>query len=166
MSVREHNSLLREDVEFKHGVWTYLAVLVGGIGFGTAFLYLFIVPARPDAPWGRLISLGLALWIYYTVFVAPLKLRVASEGIEARGVLARQFIPWNAINRFDVRDAYTFGGDNVSGVPLYNSIRLIITGTKSKIRFGFGPPWGRRYKEDLPLLLRIIEEKTGKKPEE
>ncbi len=144
--------------EFKVPLGTSIFALTSGIVFGSFFFYFFLFPVRTDFPWrelGRLLMLGLSLWIYYEVLFSSLKLKLTESGIETRSILSSQEINWEDIDEIEVMESYRHGG-----------LTLRISGRKSRIRFYLGSSGSRRCRRDMPIVLKLIKDRTGKVPEE
>lgn len=99
--------------------------------------------------------LGLSLWIYYDVLFSSLKLKLTESGIETTSLLSNREINWAEIEKVQVTENYRYGG-----------LTLRISGTNKKLRFYFGASGSRRSRRDLPIVLKLIKDRTGQVPEE
>ena len=144
--------------EFKVPLGTSIIALTSGIVFGSFFFYYFLFPVETDFPWrelSRLLMLGLSLWIYYDVLFSSLKLKLTESGIETMSLLSNREINWAEIEKVQVTENYRYGG-----------IALRISGRNKRLRFYFGSSGSRRCRRDLPIVLKLIKDRTGQVPEE
>ena len=144
--------------EFKVPLGTSIIALTSGIVFGSFFFYYFLFPVETDFPWrelSRLLMLGISLWIYYEVLFSSLKLKLTESGIETTSFLSNREINWAEIEKVQVTENYRYGG-----------IALRISGRNKRLRFYFGSSGSRRCRRDLPIVLKLIKDRTGQVPEE
>ncbi len=144
--------------EFKVPLGTSIIALTSGIVFGSFFFCFFLFPVQTDFPWrelSRLLMLGLSLWIYYDVLFSSLKLKLTESGIETTSILSNREINWAEIEKVQVTENYRYGG-----------IALRISGRSKRLRFYFGSSGSRRCRRDLPIVLKLIKDRTGQVPEE
>lgn len=144
--------------EFKVSLGTSIFALTSGVVFGSFFFYFFLFPVQTDFPWrelSRFLMLGLSLWIYYDVLFSSLKLKLTESGIETTSLLSNREINWAEIEKVQVTENYRYGG-----------LTLRISGTNKKLRFYFGASGSRRSRRDLPIVLKLIKDRTGQVPEE
>ena len=144
--------------EFKVPLGTSIVALTSGIVFGSFFFYYFLFPVQTDFPWrelSRLLMLGLSLWIYYDVLFSSLKLKLTESGIETTSCLSNREINWAEIEQVQVTENYRYGGTV-----------LISSGRNKRLSFYFGSSGSRRCRRDLPIVLKLIKDRTGQVPEE
>ncbi|MEE8120634.1 MAG: hypothetical protein V3T55_03840 [Anaerolineales bacterium] len=157
-SISQNRNDLELPREFKLSLGTSIFAFTSGILFGSFFFYYFLFPVRTDFPWrelARLLMLGLSLWIYYELLFSSLKLKLTESGIETTSILSNQEINWEDIDKIEVMESYKYGG-----------LTLRISGRKSRIRFYLGSSGSRRCRRDMPIVLKLIKDRTGKVPEE
>ncbi len=99
--------------------------------------------------------LGLSLWIYYEVLFSSLKLKLTESGIETTSFLSKREINWAEIDTIQVTENYRYGG-----------LTLRISGRNKRLRFFLGSSGSRCCRRDLPIVLKLIKDRTGKEPEE
>ncbi len=144
--------------EFKVPLGTSIVALTSGVVFGSFFFYFFLFPVQTDFPWrelSRLLMLGISLWIYYEVLFSSLKLKLTESGIDTTSFLSNREINWAEIEKVQVTENYRYGG-----------IALRISGRNKRLRFYFGSSVSRRCRRDLPIVLKLIKDRTGQVPEE
>ncbi len=156
-SIAKNSNDLELPREFKVPLGTRIFALTSGIVFGSFFFYFFLFPVQTDFPWrelSRLLMLGLSLWIYYEVLFSSLKLKLTESGIETTSFLSNREINWAEVDKVQVTDNYRYGG-----------IALRISGRNKRLRFYFGSSVSRRCRRDLPIVLKLIKDRTGKVPD-
>ncbi len=157
-SIAQNSNNVELPREFKVPLGTSIIALTSGIVFGSFFFYYFLFPVQTDFPWkelSRLLMLGLSLWIYYEVLFSSLKLKLTESGIETTSFLSNREINWAEVDKVQVTDNYRYGG-----------IVLRISGRNKRLRFYFGSSVSRRCRRDLPIVLKLIKDRTGQVSEE